>query len=185
MQARIAGGAGVAGAATAGRVRTATPLLGWVLIAASWLSVMANQVIAPVLPSMRAYFAGAAHLDVLIAATATGPSLFIALLSAAFGVLGDRVGHKRVLFAMTLVYGVVGTAPLWLATLPGIVISRALVGVAEAAVMTCSTALIIGHYAGASRGRYLALQTGSAPVVAIIVTLLGGALGAASWRYPF
>jgi MFS family permease len=51
--------------------------------------------------------------------------------------------------------------------------------------MTCSTALLIAHFTGASRGRYLALQTGSAPVVAIVVTLLGGALGAASWRYPF
>ena len=170
---------------TAGGVRAATPLLGWALIAASWLSVMANQVIAPVLPSMRTHFAATAHLDVLIAAAATGPSLFIALLSTAFGVLGDRIGHKRVLFATTLLYGLVGTAPVWQATLPGIVASRALVGVAEAAIMTCSTALIIGHFAGASRGRYLALQTGSAPVVAIIVTLLGGALGAASWRYPF
>ena len=170
---------------TAGGVRAATPVLGWVLIAASWLSVMANQVIAPVLPSMRAHFAGAAHLDVLIAAAATGPALFIARLSAAFGVLGDRIGHKRVLFATTLLYGIVGTAPVWQATLSGIVFSRALVGVAEAAIMTCSTALLIAHFTGASRGRYLALQTGSAPVVAIVVTLLGGALGAASWRYPF
>jgi MFS family permease len=165
--------------------RAAGPLLGWVLISVSWLAVMANQVIAPVLPRMQAHFTGTPHVDVLIAAAATGPALFIAGLAWLFGILGDRVGHKQVLFAATLLYGIVGTAPVWLATLPGIVVSRALVGVAEAGIMTCSTALIIAHFAGESRGRYLALQTGSAPVVAIIVTLLSGALGAASWRNPF
>ncbi|MCC7464132.1 MAG: MFS transporter [Gammaproteobacteria bacterium] len=165
--------------------RTATPLLGWVLISVSWLAVMANQVIAPVLPRMHAHYSGTPHVDVLIAAAATIPALFIAGLAWLFGILGDRVGHKRVLFASTLLYGIVGTAPVWLETLRSIVVSRALVGVAEAGIMTCSTALIIAHFAGESRGRYFALQTGSAPVVAIIVTLIGGALGAASWRNPF
>lgn len=165
--------------------RMAGPVQGWVLIASSWLAVMANQVIAPVLPTMRQAFGSEPGVDVLISFTATLPALFVAALAALFGLLGDRVGHKRVLFGATLLYGLVGTAPTWLATLQGIVVSRALVGVAEAAIMTCSTALIIGHFADRSRERYLALQTGSAPVVAIVVTLLGGALGAASWRYPF
>ncbi|MFO1402425.1 MAG: MFS transporter [Steroidobacteraceae bacterium] len=172
-------------ATTTGGTRAATPLLGWALISVSWLAVMANQVIAPVLPRMTAHFADTPHVDALIAWTATGPALFIAAFAWLFGILGERAGHKRVLFAATLLYGFVGTAPMWLETLPGIVVSRALVGVAEAGIMTCSTALIIAHFAGASRGRYLALQTGSAPVVAIIVTLLSGALGAASWRQTF
>lgn len=172
-------------AAGAGGVRLATPLLGWVLISVSWLAVMANQVIAPVLPRMQAHYTGTPHLEVLIAAAATIPALFIAGLAWLFGIVGDRAGHKQVLFASTLLYGIVGTAPTWLQSLPAIVVSRALVGVAEAGIMTCSTALIIAHFAGESRGRYLALQTGSAPVVAIIVTLIGGALGAASWRNPF
>jgi MFS family permease len=165
--------------------RAAGPLLGWVLISVSWLAVMANQVIAPVLPTMRQAFGSEPRVDVLISLTATLPALFVAALAALFGLLGDRVGHKRVLFGATLLYGLVGTAPTWLATLQGIVASRALVGVAEAAIMTCSTALIIGHFAGRTGERFLALQTGSAPVVAIVVTILGGALGAASWRYPF
>ena len=171
-------------AGTAG-ARAAGPVQGWVLVAAAWLAVMANQVIAPVLPTMRQFFGAEPRVDVLISLTATLPALFVAALAALFGLLGDRVGHKRVLFGATLLYGVVGTAPTWLATLPGIVVSRALVGVAEAAIMTCSTALIVAHFVGRSRERYLALQTGTAPIIAVIVTILGGALGESSWRYPF
>jgi len=166
-------------------IRQAGAVQGWVLVAAAWLSVMANQVLGPVLPGMTAYFHDQPRVDLLISLTATLPSLFIALLAAPFGVLGDRAGHKRVLFGATLFYGLAGTAPLWLPTLPQIVVSRSLVGIAEAAIMTCSTTLLISHFHGAARGRYLALQTGTAPIVAVIVTLLGGALGNASWRNPF
>jgi MFS family permease len=171
--------------AVAAGARTAGPVQGWVLVAAAWLAVMANQVIAPVLPTMRQFFSAEPRVDLLISLTATLPALFVAALAGLFGLLGDRVGHKRVLFGATLLYGVVGTAPIWLATLPGIVVSRALVGVAEAAIMTCSTALLVGHFAGRSRERYLAFQTGTAPIIAVIVTVLGGALGESSWRNPF
>ena len=82
----------------------------------------------------RDAFGSEPGVDVLISFTATLPALFVAALAALFGLLGDRVGHKRVLFATTLLYGIVGTAPVWQATLSGIVFSRALVGVAEAAI---------------------------------------------------
>jgi MFS family permease len=160
--------------------RPAGPVQGWVLVASAWLAVMANQVIAPVLPTMRQVFGSELRVDFLISLTATLPALFVAALAALFGLLGDRVGHKRVLFGATLLYGVVGTAPTWLATLPGIVVSRALVGVAEAAIMTCSTALIVGHFAGRSRERHLAFQTGTAPIVPW--SSPSGAPGESSWR---
>jgi MFS family permease len=51
--------------------------------------------------------------------------------------------------------------------------------------MTCSTALIGAYFDGARRGRYLALQTGTAPIAAVTVIAIGGALGASSWRAPF
>jgi MFS family permease len=62
-----------------------------------------------------------------------------------------------VLFWATVVYGAFGTAPVWLNTLPQIVVSRGLVGVAEAAIMTCSTTLIGDYFTAERRGRYLAL----------------------------
>jgi MFS family permease len=165
--------------------RPATVVQGWVLIMCGWLAVMASQVIAPVLPTVTAEFKNTAHVDALIAFVATGQSLFVALLAPLFGLLGDRIGHKRVLCSATLLYGAAGTAPLWLPNLQTIAASRAVVGIAESAAMTCSVALIGVYFRGRSRERYLALQTGTASLVAILVNAVGGALGDGGWRYPF
>jgi MFS family permease len=146
---------------------------------------MASAMLSPVLPRMTSYFQHQPAVDLLISLVAGLPALFVALLAWPFGMLGDRVGHKRVLFWATVVYGVFGTAPVWLRTLPQIVISRGFVGVAEAAIMTCSTTLIGDYFAAERRARYLALQTGTAPLMAMTVIALGGALGDADWRNPF
>ena len=79
----------------------------------------------------------------------------------------------------------VGTAPLWLDSLGGIIASRALVGVAEAAIMTCCTTLIGDYYTGRRRVKYLALQTMCASASATVFFVLGGAAGSAGWRVPF
>jgi MFS family permease len=45
--------------------------------------------------------------------------------------------------------------------------------------------LIGDYYAGTRRERFLAAQTGTSPVIATIIAVAGGALGEASWRYPY
>jgi MFS family permease len=162
-----------------------TRIQGWVLVSCGWLAVMASAMLSPVLPSMTAYFRSAPSVDLQISLVAGLPALSVALLAWPFGALGDRVGHKRVLCWAVAFYGFVGTAPAWLPGLSEIVLSRALVGVAEAAIMTCSTALIGAYFDGVRRGRYLALQTGTAPIAAVTVIAIGGALGASGWRAPF
>lgn len=166
-------------------MRRATAIQGWVLVSCGWLAVMASAMLSPVLPSMTAYFRSVPSVDLQVSLVAGLPALSVALLAWPFGALGDRVGHKRVLCWAVAGYGFVGTAPAWLPALGEIVVSRALVGVAEAAIMTCSTALIGTYFDGARRGRYLALQTGTAPIAAVTVIAIGGALGASSWRAPF
>jgi MFS family permease len=59
------------------------------------------------------------------------------------------------------------------------------VGIAEAAILTCATAMIGDYFVGARRNRWLALQTGTAPVIATLMLALGGALGEQGWRIPF
>jgi len=163
----------------------ATAVQGWVLVSCAWLAVMASSMLAPVLPRMRAFFADVPRVDLLISFTATIPALFVALLAWPAGLLGDRFGHKRLLVGSAALYGIAGTAPLWLATLPQIVWSRIVVGICEAAVMTCSTTLIGDYFESNRRSRFLALQTGTAPIAATVIIALGGALGEHSWRSPF
>ncbi|MER5373735.1 MFS transporter [Streptomyces sp. NPDC002553] len=155
------------------------------LMAGACLPILGAVLIAPVLPQMQAHFADVPGVDALVPMALTIPALSLALLAPFAGVLVDRLGRKRLLVVSTVLYAILGTAPLWLDSLGAIVASRALVGVAEAAIMTCSTTLIGDYYSGRQRDRYLAMQTMCASISATAFFVLGGAAGSAGWRAPF
>jgi len=168
--------------ATAGSNRA---MLGWLLVAFAWLSVLANMVISPILPAMQADFADHPNVDLLISLASTSPAFFVALLAIPAGYLGSKIGHKKVLVWSALLYAMTGIAPLFLDDLEQIVATRFAVGISEAAVMTCSTALLGSFFFGKERERYLAFQTGTAPVIAIVAVSLAGLLGNNDWHNAF
>lgn len=155
------------------------------LMAGSCLPILGAVLIAPVLPKMQDHFASVPGAKALVPLALTVPALALALLAPFAGVIVDRLGRRRLLIVATLLYAVFGTAPLWLESLGAIIASRALVGVAEAAIMTCCTTLIGDYYSGQRRVKYLALQTMCASASATVFFVLGGAVGSAGWRVPF
>jgi MFS family permease len=154
-------------------------------MAGSCLPILGAVLIAPVLPKMQDHFASVPGAKALVPLALTVPALALALLAPFAGVVVDRLGRKRLLIVATVLYSVFGTAPLWLDSLGAIIASRALVGVTEAAIMTCCTTLIGDYYTDRVRDRYLALQTLCASVSATAFFVLGGALGSSGWRTPF
>ncbi|MCK8438513.1 MFS transporter [Streptomyces sp. D2-8] len=155
------------------------------LMAGSCLPILGAVLIAPVLPKMQDHFESVPGAKALVPLALTVPALALALLAPFAGVIVDRLGRKRLLIAATLLYAVFGTAPLWLDSLGAIIASRALVGVTEAAIMTCCTTLIGDYYSGRQRVKYLALQTMCASASATVFFVVGGAAGSAGWRMPF
>jgi len=156
-----------------------------ILLFASCLSVLGAVLLSPVLPRMQDAFAGTPGVKALVPVALTIPALMIGLLAPFAGRIVDRFGRKRLLVAALVVYAFLGTAPLWLNTLPLIVVSRAGVGITEAAIMTCCTTLIADYFTGHARDRYLGLQTVFTSLSAVVFFGLGGALGNISWRTPF
>lgn len=166
--------------------RRAGLIQGLVLIACSWLSVIASgALLGPVIPTIIQHFGGGSAVEYQVAAIVGMPPLFVAIFAWPMGLLADRVGARRVLIGATLVYALAGVAPYLLNDLDSIVWTRRLVGVAEAAVMTCSYAIIGAYYSGASRERWYALTTGTAPVMALVAITLGGGLGNSDWHNVF
>lgn len=155
------------------------------LMAGACLPILGAVLIAPVLPQMQDHFADVPGADALVPMALTIPALSLALLAPFAGVLVDRLGRKRLLVVATVMYAILGTAPLWLDSLVAIVAARALVGVTEAAIMTCCTTLLGDYYSGRQRDRYLAMQTMCAAISATAFFVLGGAAGSAGWRMPF
>lgn len=168
----------------AGPLRAGVPQA-TLLVALSTLSVLGAVLIAPVQPSIARAFAGQPGVDALVPLTLTVPALAIALLAPAAGRVVDRIGRVRVLTGSLVLYALVGTAPLWLDSLPAIVASRALVGIAEAGIMTCCTTLLGDLFEGQRRHRYFGLQTIATSLSAVVFIAAGGALAAHHWRTPF
>jgi MFS family permease len=156
-----------------------------VLLLSSCLAVLGAVLLAPVLPSIQRAFADTPGVEALTPIVLTAPALVIGLTAMIAGRIVDRVGRKRLLVGALVVYAFVGTAPLWLPSLQLIVASRVLLGLTEAAIMTCCTTLLADYFHGSRRERYFGLQVVYTTVAATIFFGVGGALGAADWRTPF
>ena len=156
-----------------------------VLLLSSCLAVLGAVLLAPVLPSIQRAFADTPGVEALTPIVLTAPALVIGLTAMIAGRIVDRVGRKRLLVGALVVYAFVGTAPLWLPSLQLIVASRVLLGLTEAAIMTCCTTLLADYFHGSRRERYFGLQVVYTTVAATVFFGVGGALGAADWRTPF
>jgi MFS family permease len=156
-----------------------------VLLFSSCLAILGAVLLAPVLPAIQDAFEGTAGVEALAPIVLTAPALVIGLTAPFAGRIVDKLGRKRLLVGALVVYAVVGTAPLWLPSLQLIVVSRVLVGLTEAAIMTCCTTLLADYYHGSKREKYFGLQVIFTTVAATIFFGVGGALGAHNWRTPF
>jgi MFS family permease len=178
---------------TSTKLSTRTPgaVQGWTLASANWLSVIATSAITPVLGMIAVHFANTPNLDVKLGLVSTIPALFVAICAWPAGWLADKIGLRPVLLVAVGLYGFAGCAPMVLDNMTGIVISRAGVGILEAAIMTVTTALVGDYFHGNDRERWLAVQTGGASVIATVTVVLCGMLGDAKglpiegWRLPF
>ncbi|SAK52345.1 major facilitator transporter [Caballeronia glebae] len=165
--------------------RQAGTAQGLVLSVASTMSVMGAVVMAPLLPSLHAHFAATPGVDFLVPMALTVPSLCVALLAPIIGVAADRIGRRRAYLIALLFYVLCGTAPLYLNTLPQILVSRVGVGIAEAIIMVCSTTLLGDYFTGSERVKWLSAQSAIASVSGVVFIMLGGVLGRDNWRIPF
>ncbi|MBE8593151.1 MFS transporter [Pseudomonas sp. MAFF 301449] len=155
------------------------------LLLGSCLPVLGAVLLAPILPRMQEHFADTPGVAVLVPIALTLPALMIALLAPVAGIIADRLGRKPLLISAMVLYTVCGVLPLWLESLQIIVISRAGIGVAEAAIMTCCTTMMGDYYSGARRERMFALQMVATSLSAAIFIAVGGVLGEQGWRTPF
>lgn len=155
------------------------------LLFGSCLPVLGAVLIAPVLPNLHAHFAETPGVAVLVPVALTLPALVIALVAPLAGVLADCVGRRPLLLASMLLYSLFGALPLWLDSLSLVVASRAGIGLAEAGIMTCCTALMGDYFDGQRRARLFALQMVVTSLSAAVFMGVGGVLGESDWRTPF
>ncbi len=155
------------------------------LLMAATLTVMANATISPALPGLQRLFADDPHAAMLTRLLVPAPSLSIALLAPLTGLAVDRFGRRSLLLTGIMLFVVSGSAGLYLPDLPTIFMSRIILGVAVAFIMTAQTALIGDYFTGEARSALTGLQISARNFGGLVFILLAGSVAAISPRLAF
>jgi MFS family permease len=151
----------------------------------SAMTVMANATISPSLPGLREHYADVAGIETLAGLIVTLPSLAVVLTAGLMGWLSDQVDRQKLLLASGLLYAAGGTTGLWIDSLVGMLIGRAVLGVGVAGTMVLATTWAADLWQGEARARFLGRQGAATSAGGIAVILIGGALASLHWRGAF
>jgi len=155
------------------------------LLIGSTLTVMSGATIAPSLPQIQNTFSDTENVELLTRLVLTIPALFIAVGSPLLGTLNDKIGRLPVLFVSLIIYTIGGTAGLYLNSITSIIISRAVLGIGVAGIMTSFTTLIGDYYQGEERNQMMGLQAAFMALGGFVFLSSGGILADIGWRWPF
>lgn len=97
------------------------------------------------------------------------------------GLLGDRVGHKKLLLTGVTLFGVSSALSAYAATPAQLIGLRALMGVAGALIMPATLAVISAVFPGERRAKALGIWTAVVGVAVALGPVIGGALLTRFW----
>ncbi len=149
------------------------------------IPIVPIMALAPNLPQLFRHFASTPGKEFLVPMIITLPSLGIVLLGPLAGVMADRWGRRRLLLWALVLFAVAGIAPVVLDDLRWILCAQAILGVAEAVIITNGNTLLGDYFPPEQRNRWLGVQSMVGPFSAAVFTLVAGFLGTVSWHAPF
>jgi MFS family permease len=156
------------------------------LMLGSATTALVLVVLIPVLPMLAASFGGGSKGAALSQAVMTAPALGLITGGFISAVAIKALGARTLLIIGLALYGLVGSAGLYLSGAPSLLGSRFLLGVSASFVGISATALIAALYAPDARARLLGFKGALGSVGGIIGILIGGELGSiGGWRLPF
>ena len=166
--------------------KNAGTLEGIILILPVTLVVMGAVLLAPIMTKLMEAFGHINYANILVPILISLPALCIALFAPVAGIMADKIGRRRLLITAMTIYGCLGTLPVILDSYLPLLLSRIGVGLCEAVIITCSTALIGDHFHGPKRDKWLGSQAALSTFSAMLLFPISGALGATfGWQGPF
>lgn len=157
------------------------------LLALSSLANLCTGAVSPALPLIQKDLEahGAVDVGLVVKMMVVMPNVFIAIFSPVFGCFANRIGKLRLLFFAMFLYAVSGTAGVYLPTIYHILLSRAVLGVCIAAILTVVTSLIADYFDGPERSSLVGMQTMFMSIGSTVYGFLAGVLADISWRNIF
>lgn len=155
------------------------------LLLASSITMMANTVIAPALPSIAEALRGEDPQGLRVRMLLTAPAIVTMFAAPLAGYLGDRWKRIPILLIGLLLFALFGSAGLWLHGLQNLMGSRLLLGVSVGMLLATSSSLLGDYYEGARRAKVMGYQGMANAMGGVVFILLGGILSGFHWRAPF
>ncbi|HEV7287628.1 MFS transporter [Sphingomonas sp.] len=158
---------------------------GIVVVLAGFLPMLAIVAMGPAVPTLIAHFANDPDARAQVPALIGAPGLTMAILAPFSGLLVDKFGRRQLLLVATGFYAVFGTVPLLLESLDQIYVSRLLLGISEAVILTVVNTLIADYWDDKGRKNWLFLQSLIGPVFGGLVGLSVGEASKLQWNAVF
>ncbi|WP_395337000.1 MFS transporter [Novosphingobium sp. BL-8H] len=173
---------------TNGRASTARPAIGVLgraaLIAFATMSGVANSTLSPILPQIEREFGAAqGHVTVTMVLTVLGLGVLIG--SPLGGWLADRLGHRRVMVASALLYGLAGCAVMFAGTLEQAVLGRLVVGIALGSMGAAAFSVIGDYWDEAGRNFWSGMIPSVGALAGMALSIVAGEMADAAWRSSF
>lgn len=155
------------------------------LLLASTLTMLANAIISPSLPSITQAFSDVDNVEALTKLMLTLPALVIALFSPIAGRIIDKYGRIPVLVISLIIYALAGTAGYWVDSLYAILFSRIILGFGVSGIMTTATTLVGDYFTGKKREQFMGMQGAFTALGGLLFIPTAGYLADIDWRLAF
>lgn len=155
------------------------------LLLLAMTTMMSNVAIVTTLPHFKDHFTNVENIEFLSRMMLTTPSLSIAFLAPFLGHFVHNFGKKRAAILALFLFGVFGSAGLFLDSMDMFLLSRGLFGVAVAILMIVTTSLVGDYFHGEARHKFMGLQSAFISLGGVTFVIGGGLLSDTQWRYPF
>lgn len=145
--------------------------------------ILANTLVAPVLPDIeRAFDASSAELGAVVA-LASLPGI---VLAPVIGVLADRVGRRAVLVPCLVLFGLGGLGAMAAPTLGVLLAARFVQGSGGAGLVNLAVVVLGDTFDGEARARAIGRNAAVLTSGLAVIPFIGGSLSAlGGWRVAF
>jgi ACDE family multidrug resistance protein len=153
-----------------------------VIFGVTLMAVLGVSTITPVLPQVAMVFARTPQAVAMLIVVFTLPG---ALFTLILGVMGDRVGRKKVLVPSLLLFAFAGTACGFARDFETLLLLRFLQGAGSGALGSINVTLLGDLYRGADRAAAIGYNASVLSVGTGVYPAVGGGLAVLGWYYPF
>jgi MFS family permease len=157
-----------------------------VMLSGTTFVALVVTAVAPIMHHLSEHFGQGGDGKMIAYGVATIPSIGIMIGGPITGWAIERVGSRNFLLAILLVFGLSGSAGLYLDDFRVLIATRFILGISAAGVVTGTLIMIGEYFSPEMRVRILGYQGAVGAIAALTIILSSGALADwAGWRAPF